>query len=311
MAALCNQNGHWQRCKTKSHVPCFAWSYFHKLLRAGSAACQEFSGDHTQYYCAGSHLQWFSGAAHFSKTLFCPDNGYDGHNWRDDFQPTPAQAGWCASYKTGWQYLLTNIHRVYAGNETIPRRRMRTAAIISWAKASGRHDGIPKVDLGMIVRDIDELMITNDEAHHIHDASLCLSKSIEDIHNQLYRKTARSACNWMSQQRPNITMALIFVQTVADYPLVEAIYQDVVKHPVPPDKFSRDKLQEKQSRQIYGEICGLPWPWRHWMAQGIWKLRKSRQKAILFCHDGRHPQLRWCGRNIWKRLIQTLKDGVL
>ena len=40
----------------------------------------------------------------------------------------------------------------------------------------------------MIVRDIDELMVLNDEAHHIHDSRLAWFKSIEDIHNRLLQK---------------------------------------------------------------------------------------------------------------------------
>jgi type III restriction enzyme len=42
----------------------------------------------------------------------------------------------------------------------------------------------------------------------------------------------------------------IFVQTISDYPLVEAIYQDVVKHPVLPDSASRAKLQEHKSSKF-------------------------------------------------------------
>ena len=38
-----------------------------------------------------------------------------------------------------------------------------------------------KVDLGEIIRDVDELMIINDEAHHVHDEKLAWFKSIEDI----------------------------------------------------------------------------------------------------------------------------------
>ena len=41
----------------------------------------------------------------------------------------------------------------------------------------------------------------------------------------------------------------IFVQTVSDYPLVEAIHQNVVKHPVLPDAASRAKLHEQQERR--------------------------------------------------------------
>ena len=40
----------------------------------------------------------------------------------------------------------------------------------------------------MIVRDIDELMVLNDEAHHIHDPRMAWFKSIEDIHNRLKQK---------------------------------------------------------------------------------------------------------------------------
>ena len=38
----------------------------------------------------------------------------------------------------------------------------------------------------------------------------------------------------------------IFAQVVSDYPLVEAIYQNVVKHPVLPDSASRAKLTEQK-----------------------------------------------------------------
>ena len=41
-----------------------------------------------------------------------------------------------------------------------------------------RCDKDSKVDLGMIVRDIDELMVFNDEAHHIHDPRMAWFKSI-------------------------------------------------------------------------------------------------------------------------------------
>ena len=44
------------------------------------------------------------------------------------------------------------------------------------------------VDLGDIVRDIDELMVLNDEAHHVHDSKLAWFESIADIHNSLLQK---------------------------------------------------------------------------------------------------------------------------
>lgn len=45
-----------------------------------------------------------------------------------------------------------------------------------------------KVNLGDIVREVDELMVINDEAHHVHDERLAWFKSIEDISNKMKMK---------------------------------------------------------------------------------------------------------------------------
>ncbi len=46
----------------------------------------------------------------------------------------------------------------------------------------------------MIVRDIDELVVLNDEAHHIHDPRMAWFKSIEDIHIGCGRRARSSRC---------------------------------------------------------------------------------------------------------------------
>ncbi|MDR0881136.1 MAG: type III restriction endonuclease subunit R, partial [Candidatus Adiutrix sp.] len=139
-----------------------------------------------------------------------------------------------------------------------------------------------KVDLGVIVRDIDELMVLNDEAHHIHDASLAWFKSIEDIHNRLLQKDGRLSLQLDVTATPKHNNGAIFVQTVSDYPLVEAIYQNVVKHPVLPDKPSREKLRERQSAKYtekYADYLDLGViEWR----KASEEHRKLGQKAVLF-----------------------------
>ena len=52
-----------------------------------------------------------------------------------------------------------------------------------------------KTDLGEIVREIEELAVFNDEAHHIHDPRLAWFKCIQDIHHRLLQKT----CGWRSR----------------------------------------------------------------------------------------------------------------
>jgi len=81
---------------------------------------------------------------------------------------------------------------------------------------------------------------------------------------------------------PKHNNGAIFVQTVADYPLVEAISQNVVKHPVLPDAASRAKLVERQSAKYtekYGDYIHLGViEWRKAYAEH----QKLGKKAILF-----------------------------
>ena len=122
----------------------------------------------------------------------------------------------------------------------------------------------------------------NDEAHHIHDKSLAWFKSIEDIHNKLQQKGSYLSLQLDVTATPKHTNGAIFVQTVSDYPLVEAIHQNVVKHPVLPDQASRAKLQEKKSAKYtekYADYIHL----------GVVEWRKSYEdhkkfgkKAVLF-----------------------------
>ncbi|MDD2604874.1 MAG: hypothetical protein PHF66_08695 [Desulfobacteraceae bacterium] len=72
------------------------------------------------------------------------------------------------------------------------------------------------------------------------------------------------------------------MQTVADYPLVEAIRQNVVKHPVLPDAPSRAKLVERQSAKFiekYVDYIDLGVvEWRKAFAEH----EKMGKKAVLF-----------------------------
>ena len=87
----------------------------------------------------------------------------------------------------------------------------------------------------------------NDEAHHIHDPKMAWFKSVEDIHHRLQHKDRFLALQIDVTATPKHNNGAIFVQTISDYPLVEAISQNVVKHPILPDAASRAKLAERQS----------------------------------------------------------------
>jgi type III restriction enzyme len=224
----------------------------------------------------------FQGLRIFFDDPVLPDNGVDGRNWRDDFQLTLHLQDEVRITRPTGNIFLTNIHRVYSGEDIPPSPDDEDMRDYFLGKRPTGATTDSKVDLGMIVRDIDELMVLNDEAHHIHDPRMAWFKSIEDIHNRLKQKGAALSMQVDTTATPKHNNGAIFVQTVADYPLVEAISQNVVKHPVLPDAPSRAKLSERQSAKYtekYTDYIHLGViEWRKAYAEH----EKMGKKAILF-----------------------------
>lgn len=268
--------------KTKVMSLVLAWSYFHKLYEPESTLARNFLVITPNIIVLDRIYKDFQGLRIFFEDPVLPDNGVDGRNWRDDFQLTlHVQDEVRITHPVG-NIFLTNIHRVYSGEGIPPSPDDEDTMDYFLGKRPTGATTDSKVDLGVIVRDIDELMVLNDEAHHIHDSRLAWFKSIEDIHNRLKQKGDALSLQVDVTATPKHNNGAIFVQTVSDYPLVEAISQNVVKHPVLPDAASRAKLVEKQSAKYtekYADYLNLGVvEWR----KAYEEHEKLGKKAILF-----------------------------
>lgn len=268
--------------KTKVLSLALAWSFYHKLYEPDSELARNFLVITPNIIVLDRVYRDFQGLRIFFDDPVLPDNGFDGRNWRDDFQLTLHLQDEVRITRPTGNIFLTNIHRVYSGDDVPPSPDDENTMDYFLGKRPTGATTNSKVDLGMIVRDIDELMVLNDEAHHIHDSRMAWFKSIEDIHNRLKQKGAALSMQLDTTATPKHNNGAIFVQTVADYPLVEAISQNVVKHPVLPDAASRAKLSERQSAKYtekYADYIHLGViEWRKAYAEH----EKVGKKAILF-----------------------------
>ena len=268
--------------KTKVMSLAIAWSFFHKLYEQDSELSRNFLVIAPNIIVLDRLYHDFQGLRIFFGDPVLPENGFEGNNWRDDFQLTlHVQDEVRATHPTG-NIFLTNIHRVYSSDQSPPLPEDDNSTDYFFGRKPTGATTDSKVDLGDIVRDIDELMVLNDEAHHVHDPKLAWFKSIEDIHNRLLQKGSGLALQVDVTATPKHSNGAIFVQTVADYPLVEAISQNIVKHPVLPDADSRAKLVERQSVKYtekyadYLELGVIEW------RKAAEEHEKSGKKAILF-----------------------------
>jgi type III restriction enzyme len=268
--------------KTKVLSLLLAWCYFHKLYEKDSTLARNFLVITPNIIVLDRIRHDFDGLKVFFEDPVLPENGYEDRSWRDDFQMTVHKQDQIGVVRKTGNIFLTNIHRVYDTNQagaSIQDDDLRNY-FLGDRPVGATTDS--KVDLGDIVRDIDELAILNDEAHHIHDETLAWFKSIEDIHNRLKMKGSGLSIQIDTTATPKHTNGAIFVQTVSDYPLVEAIHQDVVKHPVLPDSASRAKLVEKKSSKYsekYEDYIHLGYlEWKKVYEEHI----KVGKKAVLF-----------------------------
>lgn len=235
--------------KTKVMGLTLVWSYFHKLYEAESTLSKDFLVIAPNIIVLNRLRKDFDGLKMFFDEPFIPDNGFDDKDWKNDFQLTLHIQDDLKPITESGNIFLTNIHRVFFNEE--PEQSFETTFL--GVKPKPDADTSKGLDLGKILRSdkIKNLVVLNDEAHHIHDSSLAWFKSIEDINNKIKLKTG----NGISLQAdytatPRHNNGAIFVQTICDYPLVEAIKHNVVKSPVLPDEASRQKIQEKESNDF-------------------------------------------------------------
>lgn len=268
--------------KTKVMSLIIAWAYFHKLYEEDSELAQNFLLIAPNIIVLERLMADFNGLKVFYEDPVLPENGFEGRNWRGDFKlDVHIQDNVKVTNSVG-NLFLTNIHRVYTKEDQRPSLEdddLTDYFLGEKPPASLTDSG---VSVGEIVRDIDELIVLNDEAHHIHDKKLAWFQAIEDINNKLVQKDSQIALQFDVTATPKHEKGAIFAQTVCDYPLVEAIQQNVVKHPVVPDKASRGKLKEHESSKFteqYRDYIDLGY--REWK-KVYPEHEKLGKKAVLF-----------------------------
>ncbi|MCP9234748.1 DEAD/DEAH box helicase family protein [Lewinella sp. JB7] len=232
--------------KTKVLGLILCWSYFNELYEADSKLSRNFLLIAPNIIVLNRLRKDFEGLKYFYEDPFLPENGWRDHNWQQDFQPSLHLQDELKPISRHGNIFLTNVHRIFMPEE----RKLSMEDYFLGGKARSDADTGRGLDLGKVLRSdaIQDLVVLNDEAHHIHDKKLAWFQAIEDINNNLKQKTGHGlALQCDVTATPKQNNGSIFVQTVSDYPLVEAIRQNVVKTPVLPDKESRLKIAEVES----------------------------------------------------------------
>ena len=269
--------------KTKVMSLLLLWSYFNRLYENNNELSSNFLIIAPNIIVLDRLKADFDNLNIFKKDPCVPQNSFLDQDWNTDFfnnVEIHIQKQARVRKKKG-NIFLTNVQQIYAGRVKTPSLDDEDLTDYFFGKKVK-----PKlentVDLLKLIKQVDELIILNDEAHHINDEDQVWYKTIQNIHNSLLTNESRLALQLDFTATPKHKDSSIFVQTVSDYPLTEAIHQNIVKNIEVPKKIYRDELQALPSIK-FSEKC------RQFIDLGYveWKksynvCKETDKKAILF-----------------------------
>lgn len=236
--------------KTKVLSLLLVWSYFHRLYEDNSQLSQNFLLIAPNIIVLDRLKVDFEGLKIFKEDPLIPDNGYLGKSWLDDFKPELHIQDDIGSISPFGNIYLTNVHRLFLNQKINPTAHDSDSSAYYLGSNPVNKTNDSKFDLGVLVRQLPDLVIMNDEAHHIHDDRLAWSQIIEELNQELEKKGNKLAAQFDVTATPKHQNGAIFAHTISDYPLCEAICQGVVKQPIIPDEASMAKLKEKASNSF-------------------------------------------------------------
>lgn len=269
--------------KTKVLSLLVAWSYFHKLYETESSLSRNILLVAPNIIVLDRLRDDFGDLRIFSSDPVLPDNGFGGRNWQDDFQMTLHIQDEVGTVSSGGNLFLTNVHRIYEGAQAPSENDEDLTNYFLGAKPVTKTTE-RVVDLKKVVRQLNDLVVMNDEAHHLHDEDLAWFRSIQDIDALLRQRTGHGIGGHFDvTATPKHDDGSIFVETVCSYPLVEAIRQGVVKTPVVPDGPSRAKLTVQElADNVYDRYADhIKLGYLEWSKRRA-DLERAGKKPILF-----------------------------
>jgi len=268
--------------KTKVLSMLIAWSYFHKRYELNSTLSTNALLIAPNIIVLDRLLDDFGSLKIFSTDPVIPENGYQGKNWKSDFQVTLHVQDEVGVISQTGNIFLTNVHRMYEG-APVPSFSDEDVTDFFLGGKPVAKTTQKTFDLAEVVHGINDLVVLNDEAHHIHDEGLAWFKAIESIDAKMRQRTGHGISGQFDvTATPKHSNGSVFVQTVCSYPLVEAIRQGVVKTPVVPDGPSRAKLVERPSDKVYEQYADhIKLGYLEWVKRRD-DLQKAGKKPILF-----------------------------
>jgi type III restriction enzyme len=242
--------------KTWVMAMAIVWSHFHRKRVPGSDLSTNFLIVAPNIIVYQRLEKDFAGNQIFLELPLIPPE------WRGTWSQKVILRGESTEPDPSGNLFLTNIQQLYEAREQGWTPQNAIDAILG-PKPSKDLASYQRSTLERL-KELKDLVVLNDEAHHVHDEGLAWSQSLLSIHRAL----PNGLSLWLDfSATPKDQSGMYFPWTVCDYPLAQAVEDRIVKAPIvvtkesdprqpteDPDGITKDNVCEKYGYWIQAAV---------------------------------------------------------
>lgn len=197
--------------------------------------------------------------------------------------------------------VLTNIQQLYESRDDEWTPQNAVEALLGKKPnkdlaASGQRSMLERV------KSLKDIVVINDEAHHVHDDDLAWSQSLLAIHEAL----PKGLSMWLDfSATPKDQRGMYFPWTICDYPLAQAVEDRIVKAPIIVTKEADPKNPTKEPENISKD--NVVKKYSYWIQAAVtrWKdhnkvYKKLKIQPVLFIMAEKTAYADVIGQYLWE-----------
>jgi len=270
------------------------WAHFHKKIIPSSDLSTNF------LIIAPNVIVYQRLEKDFSSNQIFHDLPLIPPEWRGSWSQKVILRGESTEPDPSGNLFLTNIQQLYEAREQEWTPQNAVDALLGKKPVKD----LASYQRSMLerVKDLKDLIVLNDEAHHVHDEDLAWSQSLLAIHRNLPRGLAL----WLDfSATPKDQNGMYFPWTVVDWPLAQAVEDRIIKAPIIVAKEDDPKRPAKDPDNIKKE--NVTEKYGYWIQAAVqrWKehektFKKLGKKPVLFIMAEKNAFADVIGEYLWK-----------
>ena len=211
--------------KTWVMAQAIVWSFFHRKLVPGSDLSTNF------LIVAPNVIVYERLAKDFMANRIFQELPLVPPEWRAAFDLTPIMRRDATEFGPTGNLIVTNIQQIYEfrNEEWTPANAIEALLGKEPALDLSSHQR----SMLKRLKNLRELCVFNDEAHHVHDEELAWTKTLTSIHDGLRSSSNGGLSLWLDfSATPKDQVGMYYPWTICDYPLAQAVEDRIVKAPI-------------------------------------------------------------------------------